>query len=264
MTGGTFVSEDDLHALVDERLPPSRRSEVEAWLAAHPDSAARVADYRAQRSAIRAALDPVLDEPVPSFLNPRHLNGIPRRQWITPQAWWPAAAAILLLVGGAGGWFAHDWTQPQSRGINLLAQEAAASYAVYAPDAARPIEIAGAQKALLDQWISTRIGHAIRAPDLGAAGFTLMGGRLVATVHGPAGLFLYRNDAGTRVAMLVRPMEIDKVAAMREHSIGATDGLAWADDGMGFSLVGPSAMEGLDTLAAEARRQMLSRDGIGS
>ena len=33
------VTEDELHAYVDNELPVERRAAVEAWLAAHPDDA---------------------------------------------------------------------------------------------------------------------------------------------------------------------------------------------------------------------------------
>ena len=36
------VTEDELHAFVDNELPAERRGDVEAWLAAHPEEAARV------------------------------------------------------------------------------------------------------------------------------------------------------------------------------------------------------------------------------
>lgn len=39
--------ENEIQALVDGRLDPARRVEVEAWLAAHPDEAARVRDMSA-------------------------------------------------------------------------------------------------------------------------------------------------------------------------------------------------------------------------
>ena len=36
------VTEDELHAYVDNELPAERRGDVEAWLATHPDDAERV------------------------------------------------------------------------------------------------------------------------------------------------------------------------------------------------------------------------------
>ena len=50
----TPVTEDELHVYVDGELPADRREAVEAWLASHPEDAARVAAWRAQAEAIRA------------------------------------------------------------------------------------------------------------------------------------------------------------------------------------------------------------------
>jgi anti-sigma factor RsiW len=40
------VTEDELHAYVDNELPGERRGDVEAWLATHPDDAERVHSWR--------------------------------------------------------------------------------------------------------------------------------------------------------------------------------------------------------------------------
>ncbi len=63
------ITEDDLHALVDEALDAARQAEVEAYLARQPAVAARVEAYRRQRTALRDALAPVAAEPVPAELN---------------------------------------------------------------------------------------------------------------------------------------------------------------------------------------------------
>lgn len=255
---GEPVGEDELHALVDGQLSMARRAEVDAWLATHADDAARVADYRVQRAAIQAALGGVMEEPVPARLNLRTMSGGARRGAIPVllNTWYAAAAALLLFFSGMSGWALRGWVEPAPHGIALLAQEAASSYAVYAPDTVRPFEIAGSQKVALDEWVSRRIGRTVRAPDLGSAGFSLLGGRLIATAHGPAGMFLYDNPQGARIALLVRPMEIDKTAAMRANRIGGTGGFAWADEGLGFSMVGPSSLDGMSMLAKEMRRQV--------
>ena len=41
-----IVGEDELNAYVDGELPADRRAVVEAWLATHPDDAAKVAAWR--------------------------------------------------------------------------------------------------------------------------------------------------------------------------------------------------------------------------
>lgn len=249
------ITEDDLHAYVDQALDAARQAEVADYLADHPEVARRVEGYIKQREALRAALAPVAGEPVPPELNLARMLEAPRRPtWLS---WRAAAAALLLLaVGGAGGWAARDVTPPPSEGIAALAQEAADNYLVYAPDRARPVEIKAADRAVLLTWVSNRLGRPVSAPDLSASGYRFMGGRLVATAHGPAALFLYDDDRGTRLALLMRPMTVDRNMPMSEHSRGAVEGIAWAEQGLGFSLVGPASSEALHPLADEVRRQI--------
>ncbi len=255
------ILEDDLHAYVDGALSAARQAEVEAWLEAHPEHRNRVAAYARQGEQIRAAFAHVLDEPTPTRLGRNALMvSHPGKTFGRSSArGWAAAVFAALLVGGAAGWGLHGWTNPQQRGLDALAQEAAATYAVYAPDTARAIELPASDSVQLNRWISDRIGRDVQAPNLEASGFRLLGGRLAATPHGPAGLFLYEDSRRVRIAILARPMEIDQTAPMRRHSIAETEGMAWADDGLGFSMVGPPAVDDeLDGLAREARRQTLA------
>ncbi len=255
------VREEDLHAYVDGALSAPRQAEVETWLEAHPEHRERIAAYVRQREQIQAAFAHVLEEPTPTRLGRFSLMGQGRARIFGRMGGRDLAAAVAaaLLVGGAAGWGLHGWTNPQQRGIAALAHEAAATYAVYAPDTTRAIELPASDSARLNLWISSRIGRDIRAPDLEASGFRLLGGRLAATPHGPAGLFLYEDSRQVRIAILARPMDIDQTAPMRRHSIAETEGMAWADDGLGFSMVGPPALNReLVSLAREARRQTLA------
>ena len=62
------VTEAELLGYVDGQLPETRRAEVDAWLAARPEDAERIAVYRKQNEELRALFNPVLDEPVPARL----------------------------------------------------------------------------------------------------------------------------------------------------------------------------------------------------
>src|SRR5258708_34671621 len=85
------VTEDELHAYVDNELPAERRGDVEAWLAAHPDEAARVQSWRAMADALHARYDSVLDEAVPKRLENERLVRQPRRWGYGAGAATPAA-----------------------------------------------------------------------------------------------------------------------------------------------------------------------------
>ena len=62
------VTEDELHAYVDNELPAERRGDVEAWLATHPDDAARVQSWRAMAEALHARYDSVVDEAIKAIV----------------------------------------------------------------------------------------------------------------------------------------------------------------------------------------------------
>ena len=97
------VTEDELHAYVDGELPAERRGDVERWLAAHPDDAARVQSWRAIADALHARYDAVADEPVPARLSIDRLARPPRQ--VDDGA--IAATLAAFLAGGGAGWFAR-------------------------------------------------------------------------------------------------------------------------------------------------------------
>jgi anti-sigma factor RsiW len=250
------ITEDDLHGFVDQRLEPKRQAEVRAYLDEHPEIAAKINGYGQQRDILRAVLAPIAGEPLPSQLNLTRMIAIQQRPRGIP--WWASAAAAmaLLVVGGAGGWSLKSMSQRPTEGIASLAREAADSFAVYAPDHTHPIELRASDRAELVAWASQRLGHSVTVPDLSSSGYRFMGGRLVATEHGPAAMYMYDDDHGTRLVMLARPMAAEENAKMSPLAEGTVNGFAWADHGMGYSLVGSPPTEALHPIADEARRQL--------
>ena len=250
------ITEDDLNAFVDHALEPARHAEVVAYLETHPDVARRVAGYCEQREQLRAALAPIAEEPLPPELNLSRLIA-ERRRPRPARRWAMAVAATLLLsFGGAGGWMLRDMGLPTSRGLETIAQEAADSYRVYAADRNRPVEIRADERPALAQWAASRLGRPVAIPDLAASGYRFMGGRVVPTNHGPAAMFMYDDDKGTRLVMLARPMAIEREGPMSPYSNGDVNGYAWSEGGLGYSLVGPVEAARLHPTANEARRQL--------
>jgi anti-sigma factor RsiW len=248
------ITEDDLHAYVDRVLEPERQAEVADYLGAHPEVARRVAAFSDQRSLLREALAPIAEEPLPAKLNlSRMIENRARRPSVIR---WAMAAALLLSIGGLGGWAVRGALQGSPGGLGALAQEAAVSYRVYAPDRIRPVEVRASDATQLVQWVSDRLQRPVKVPDLSTSGYRLMGGRLVATDHGPAAMFMYDDDQGSRIVVLTRTMSTaDQNAPMTPQSHGDVRGFTWADDGVGYSLVGHAAPESLRPIANEVRRQ---------
>jgi anti-sigma factor RsiW len=249
------VTEANLQAYVDDRLAPDRRHLVTAWLAVRPDEAARLQAYREQRDTLRAALRPVVEEPLPPALDLRLHKSLQQGRSGWRRAAIAASAAGLMALGGAGGWTLKAWNTTPRVGVAALAREGAMNYAVYASDSVRPVDMGVNERRALDAWFSERLGRPIRAPDLGPAGLTLIGGRLVATEHGPAGLYLYRDAAGTRMALYVRLMEVDGSSRMTHREHDGVNGWTWADRGLGFGVFGAAPDDRLHGTADLVRAQ---------
>src|SRR5436305_14517872 len=109
------VTEDELHAYVDNELPAERRADVEAWLATHPDDAGRVQSWRAMAEMLHARYDTVADEAVPKRLEIERLVGRPRK-WMAGAI---AATLLAFIAGGGVGWMAHGGSAKPSVFQNL-------------------------------------------------------------------------------------------------------------------------------------------------
>ncbi len=251
------IADADLHAFVDDLLDAARRREVQDHLDRHPRAARQVQDLRAQRQALRGLFAGVADEPVPERLDLRRIVA-GRRPPARRASHWRIAAALVLTtcLGAGGGWWARSASGEAGAGIASLAHEADETYAVYGVDPTRPVEIPAEHREVLDRWVAQRLQRPVPIPDLRRSGFRFVGGRLVATGHGPAALFIYDGANDTRIALLAREMAVDRDTPVMSKNAGAFGGYSWADKGLGYSLVGSDGARDLHPLADEARRQV--------
>ncbi|GIX27679.1 anti-sigma factor family protein [Pelomicrobium sp. G1] len=243
------VVEADLHAYLDGELPPERRPEVQAHLAAHAEDAARLAAYAEQKRALHASYDAVMDEPVPQRLRPT-AGG--RRVLV----WRAAAAAAWMVLGGAIGWSLKPPSQPASSAPETLARRAAVAHTVYTPEVRHPVEVGAEQEQHLVAWLSKRLGAPVKAPSLAAEGYVLVGGRLLADEAGPAAQFMYENAQGQRLTLYVRRRAEAGETAFRFAQEGGVAIFYWIDREFGYALSGNLAKEELQRLAFAAYRQL--------
>ena len=255
MTGAEHpVAEEDLHAFVDGQLDDERRAAVDHYLQTHPETSERVAAYAAQRRELRAALSGRARDAIPPNLNMARLLEERLRRRRRP---WLAAAAVVLALGlGAGaGWFAG---RRPAIGIDAIAREAATSYIVYAADKRRPVEVWATQKDDLTRWLTNRLNRPVSPPDLSRLEYQLLGGRLIATPHGPAALFMYENPRGVRLAIYVRPMSVDQTTPIEATDVSEVDGCTWIERGVGYALMAAEPYDKLEELARLARQGLRS------
>jgi anti-sigma factor RsiW len=242
-------NEEQLHAWLDNELKPEPCAEVEAYLAAEPEEATRLAAYRRHDASIRAQYDPVLDEPLPHrFTRPRTFGRGLRL----------AAALAWFAVGGIAGWYVHDLNRAdQTPEVPVWAHSAAVAHAVYAPEVRHPVEVAADQEAHLVAWLSKRLGTNLKVPHLEAAGYALVGGRLLPGEQGAVAQFMYQDAKGQRLTLYVRSnMEHNKESAFRFAQEGNVRVFYWIDRGLGYALSGEISKEDLLRVATAVHQQL--------
>ncbi|MGA7479392.1 MAG: anti-sigma factor [Azonexus sp.] len=239
------ITEADLHAYVDGQLPETRRAEVEDYLAAQPEAAARVRAYCVQRDALRQHYDPVLDEEIPASL--RRFAAKPpvavdaKKQpflsrWSLQRF---AAGVVIAVIGGAAGWLGHARYQGGEQIVQIipLPRQAAVAHVVYSPDVRRPVEVTADQEDQLVKWLSKRLGTPVTPPKLGAIGYELIGGRLLPGNSGPVAQFMYHDASGQRLTLYVTTENTtNRDTGFRFAKEGPVNVFYWVDGKFGYAL----------------------------
>jgi anti-sigma factor RsiW len=237
------VTEDELHAYVDNELPAERRSDVEAWLSTHPDDAGRVRAWRAMAEALHARYDSVADEVIPKRLEIERLTRRPRR-WIAGAI---AASLVAFIAGGSAGWLARGATAAPSA-FQSFTVDALDAHRLYVVEVRHPVEVPGSERAHLQQWLTKRCGWDVHAPELAATGLKLVGGRLLPGPGGPASFLMYESASGERFTLYASRATTDSTQ-MRYTSQDSNGALYWADRGVGYVLSGPTDKDRLQQVA---------------
>jgi len=248
----TPVTEDELHAYIDGELPDDRLAAVEAWLNGHPEDAAKVAHWRSQAEQIRDRYGAVADEKVPAQLG---LDRLLRRKrsWIGIAA---AATVAAFMMGGAVGWMARGASAavPPSP-IDLLTADALAAHRLYTVEVRHPVEVPGAERPHLTNWLSKRIGYDLAPPELDSIGLKLVGGRLLPGPAGAAAFYMYERASGERFTLYCTRTKA-AATAMRFSAPGRSAALTWVDHGVAYVIAGPAERDALTKVAKAAYEQI--------
>jgi len=237
------VTEDELHAYVDNELPEDRRAAVEAWLATHADDAAKIASWRAMGDTLHATYDPVADEPVPARLSVDRLSQ-PSPRWMMGAI---AATVLAFAAGGSVGWVAHGTATKPSMFTNFTG-DALEAHKLYVVEVRHPVDVVGSEKTHLQQWLTKRCGWEVRAPELDSTGLKLVGGRLLPGPTGPASFLMYENASGERFTVYASRAD-SRATQMRYASNDGNGALFWADRGVGYVVSGGTDRDRLEHVA---------------
>lgn len=267
------ITEDEIHALVDDQLTPDALAALQERLARDPQALATLEKWKRQRDALRGLHQDVLDETVPATLVTAAQQTTTSQQEMDQWWRWGGRAAGLMLAFGIG-WFSNNTWQTERLGnaptatlVNSkiapeFAREASIAHAVFSPEVRHPVEVAAADQVHLVQWLSKRLGRQLKIPSLTEQGYELVGGRLLPGDAGVRAQFMFQNPAGVRLTLYLGA--VDKATgatgtgetAFRFTEDGPIPSFYWIDQGFGYALAGQVAREDLMKLAEAVYRQL--------
>jgi anti-sigma factor RsiW len=235
----------ELHAYLDGELVPADRARVETWLKTHPEDAERLDGWRRDRDAMAALHLDTLREPLPERMAELLRQTPVQRPGSRSGIWMRVAAAILLLVVGASaGWVGNEVIASREAGAragNEFVNHAVSAHVVFTKERRHAVEVMAGKEEdekHLVRWLSRRLGRPLNPPSLNEAGFTLVGGRLVADGGGPAAQFMYEGADKNRLTLYVRSARNKEGTAFRIVTDRNVSAFYWIDRTYAYALVG--------------------------
>lgn len=249
------IDDEALAAHLDGRTPSERLAEVEAALAADPDTAARLEVWRRNDRLLRAALAETAGEPVPARLLAALQPSRGARAPIVRRALVASLALGLLATGGATGWLLGRRSGPEPRATTVwraMVGDAIAAHRLYAGEVAHPVEVTADGSPALSRWIAHSLGlPRLAVPDLGKEGYRLLGGRILPAGGDRAAVLMYEAGNGERVTIYIRNGQSGEAALRWVESSDVAAGY-WVDDGCVYVVTAEVPVDRLRPLVRRA------------
>ena len=237
------VTDNDLHRFIDGELSDSRARQVASAIAADASLGEKVERYREVNRKLGEIYSAGQAEPIPS----RFLIALADRGNST--SWRIAATLLWAIVGGLIG-YSLQAPVDTTTVVRPLPVEAVSAHAVYVPEVRHPVEVGAAEQEHLNAWLSKRLERPISAPDLRAAGYALIGGRLLPDAYRPAAQFMFENDKGERITLYIRHAPDNRETSFAYTENDGFGVVYWIDDGLAYAL---TAAADKATLTAAAK-----------
>lgn len=252
------IQEQDLHAYVDHQLSEEKRQAVEALMLTDPKVALQVQQWQQQNKMIVDHFDKSDSGEMPEKLKLKNLKSIQKNKGSHKPSWFYAmAASFLMVVSGSIGWFAHGLTQPVQQNMINFVDSAIAAHQVFSVEVRHPVEVGANEQDHLVAWLSKRVDHQLKIPELKDFGYTLLGGRLLSMRKGrPAAQFMFEDKEGQRVTWMIskNPSYHDRaLLSKKEKSVNS---FYWMDSKVAYSVTGEISRNDLHELSLGIHKQI--------
>lgn len=255
----------DLHAYVDDCLEPDERLAFENRMAQDAALARRAGEWRAQNSAIRAALD---GEGAKAFSISlaRHQNEVLSRgrrsatvggrpgdqaarssltavvdttrssadagkpSALRQSGLWRLAFAVLSIG------LAIVWAPAVVLPAKELGAAGVAAFRAFARPGVAPVELATGDRSEAEAWLATRLMHPVHLPEAPST-VALIGARIAPYPGAPAAFLVYRSQ-DKPLGLLIQPLDAPQPTAPRLLKADGGHAAVWTSRGEGFALVG--------------------------
>ncbi|PCI85597.1 MAG: hypothetical protein COB24_12455 [Hyphomicrobiales bacterium] len=258
------ISEDELHAFVDDQLSDERKLIVQAWLKDNSEDAEKVAAWKKQNAAIRklftqpneekAAIDLAADEELMKLVSRRkpakYLGGF--------KVWRQIAATILGATGLVAVAVGYNAYQGESEKVyaHNLPEVSRVSYSVYSGEIKHPVEVWSDEKEHLSQWLGKRINRELALPNIADEGFKLLGGRILPLKGAASAMLMYEDDFGERLTLIIGPDKNGVVSSFRYSELENIQTYYWGDSEYGYAISSRFGREKMKVLAQALHKQL--------
>lgn len=284
------IQENDLHAYVDNQLSEEKRQAVEELIRKDPEIAALIQVWQQQNDAMTEyfndesyvvtdipdslKLDKLKIQQESAALDNTGLKNteLKNKSEVIPlkhtqlentkpqgRPWYYSMAASLLLMMGSGfiGWTTNDIFQAKQQTPPIFANMAISAYEVFSVEVLHPVEVRADKKEHLVKWLSKRVGHPIKMPELENYGFKLLGGRLLSMQEGrPAAQFMFENKQGKRITWLVSKSPVYKDHSFLFKNEKTINSYYWMDSNVAYSVSGEMDRDNLHKLSQGIYQQI--------
>lgn len=191
---------------------------IERYLSHHPEIAQCAARDAYYEQSLAHHYNPVLNEPIPPRLLPKHQPGAPVLKWLA------SAASLLAVVGlsATGGWWLHGLHYGSPAAPNSTFGQQVAQLATQQPT----------------MNAAARSSQPSSHPDLSAAGFRFQHQKMVSAEGQAVMAYNYRSAAGKPITIYSRALRGARASRPTVVSRSGVSLARWQSDGYVYALVG--------------------------